>query len=222
MYNYYALFAGIVFCCVVRLMYAIVDAYLAGRNAMYDALPPFRKMYVQKNIVKSSCLAFMLPLAVGMVVYPIWRANVWHTFRIHFFAVAYGANDLVGLVCVERLPKTTRIHHTISSLLVLASLALEFQVSPVAQSMLVYTFFAASAYIVNLHLAIRLLFPSGTHRRLRRAAAVIYAATCSMSWCWQIWWAWTTPLVWYNCVYISMMLWIVRDDIILMQWLVSI
>jgi len=203
-------------------MYVAVDAYLSDRNALYDALPTYRKMYVQKNIVKSFSLAFMLPLAAGIIVYPIWYTNVWHTSRIHVFAVAYGANDFVGLVCVDRLPKTTRIHHLISTFLVLTSLSLDFQDSPMAQSMLVYTFFAASAYIVNLHLAVRWLFPRGAQKRLRRAAAVVYAMACGMSWCWQIWWAWTTPLAWYHYVYIAMMFWIVRDDIILMQWLASI
>lgn len=221
MYNFTALLCGLMFCSVVRVLYEIVDWSLAG-NPLYAALARYRKMYVQKNMVKSFVLALLLPPSMLMVVYPVWSENAWHTARIQYFAVAYGANDFVGLVCVDKLPRTTVLHHLISTSLVLLSLSMDFQVSPVAQSMFVYTFFAASSYIVNFHLSVRWLFPRGQQQRLRQVAAVVYAVSCSLSWCWQLHWMYVTELQWYYLVYIALMLCIVRDDIILMQWLTSI
>lgn len=222
MYHQSALVFGLFCASLIRLGYVAVHIYLTVHYVMYTALPMYRRMYVQKNIVKSVCLALMLPPAVYFIVYPIWAFDVWHTYRIHYFAVLYGANDFVGLVCVDKLPKTTRIHHVVSTCLVLTSLGMDFQTSPMAQSMLVYTFFAASSYIVNYHLAVRWLFKRGEKVWLRRCAAGIYALCCAISWSWQLMWLYRTPLQLYHYVYIALMFMIVRDDIILMQWLTTI
>lgn len=222
MYNYSALFSGLFFCLAIRRCYNVVDSTFQYTYAKYNTLPKHRQMYIQKNTVKSFVLACMLPPAIVFIVYPILNNELWNTRLIHYFAVLYGANDFVGLVCVDKLPTTTYIHHIICTLLVLTSLALDFNESPMAQSMLVYTFCAASSYIVNFHLAVRWLYAKGELHWLQHVAASIYGACCGVSWTWQVYWIYITPLTWYMYIYIVMMLLIVRDDIILMQWLVSI
>jgi hypothetical protein len=137
MYNYYALVFFVCACFLVRGLYFLTHIFLSVMANKYNQLAEHRRLYVQKNLIKSTVLAFMLPPAVIMVVYPIWYTDVWHTNTIHFFAAMYGSNDFVGLLCVDKLPKTTRIHHMISTLLVLTSFSMDFQSSPVAQSMLV-------------------------------------------------------------------------------------
>tara|TARA_B100000795_G_scaffold177039_1_gene133800 strand:- start:1201 stop:1698 length:498 start_codon:yes stop_codon:yes gene_type:complete len=165
----------------------------------------------------------MVVCAAVTVVAPILAENHWKTELIQYFAVMYGSNDLVGLVCVPRLPSTTKIHHFVSTFLVLMSLSIDFQHSEIGQSMLVYTYASASAYIVNLHLGIRLLHIRGKYNWLRYTAGFIYAVICAMSWSWHIWWTYTrNHLYWYHFVYIGLLLCIVRDDIILMRWLTSI
>jgi len=219
MYNRSALVVFIICSLLIRGFYYVVDILLSVLVPKYTSLEAHRKLYIQKNLIKSLVLALMLPPAVVFIVYPIWRSDIWHTATIQLFAVVYGANDFVGLLCVDRLPTTTRIHHMISTFLVLTSLSMDFKTSPVAQSMLVYTFFAASSYIVNFQLAVRWFFPRGSMRWLRYVAGAIYALSCTLSWSWQLWWAWKTTLELYHFVYIGLMLWIVRDDIILMRWL---
>lgn len=222
MYNYFAFIFFVCSCFFVRCLYFVVHLFLSVMANKYIQLPEYRRLYVQKNIIKSTVLALMLPPVVIMVVFPIWNQNVWHTNTIHFFAAVYGSNDFVGLLCVDRLPKTTLIHHVISTFMVLTSFSMDFQTSPMAQSMLVYTFFAASSYIVNFHLATRWLFPRDDKRWLRYLSCGIYALTCGLSWFWQLRWIWNTALEWYHFVYIGLMMWIVRDDIILMRWLTTI
>lgn len=222
MYNTWALFAGFLFCILIRCSYFVVDYYLLGKNIFYDSLEPHRKLYVQKNLVKSACLALMLPPALIVLVYPIWYYDNWNTELIQYFAVLYGSNDLTGLIVVDNLPSTTKIHHFVSSFLVLTALYMDFQSSEIAQSLLVYTFFAASAYIVNFQLAVRWLFKRGECNWLRYFAGTVYTVSCTLSWSWQLWWVYNVDLYWYHLLYILLMLWIVRDDIILMRWLTSI
>lgn len=223
MYNYTALCVGIVSCIFVRSCYSLVDRLLVKKNDHYDKLVTHRKLYVQKNIVKSVYLACLVVSASVLVVWPIITTNIWKTTLIQTFAVMYGSNDLVGLLCVPKLPSTTMIHHCVSTFLVLVSLGIDFQRSEIGQSMLVYTYASASAYIVNFHLGIRWLYVRDRHRWLRWTAAVVYLVTCCLSWSWHLWWTYTRAhLYWYHVVYIVLLLWIVRDDIILMRWLTSI
>lgn len=222
MYNSIAFLFFVFNCFFVRGLYVVAHIFLSVMVTKYTELPEHRRLYVQKNLIKSVILALLLPPAMIMVVYPIWYTNIWNTYTIQLFAALYGSNDFVGLVCVDRLPKTTRIHHIISTFLVLTSFSMDFQTSPVAQSMLVYTFFAASSYIVNFHLAVRWFLPRDSSMWFRYIAGAIYALSCALSWSWQVWWICNTVLEWYHFVYIGLMMWIVRDDIILMRWLVSI
>jgi len=223
MYNYTALCVGIVSCIFVRCCYSLVDRLLAKKNVPYYKLVTHRKLYVQKNIIKSIYLACLVVGASVFVVWPIITNNLWKTTLIQTFAVMYGSNDLVGLLCVPSLPSTTKIHHYVSTFLVLVSLGIDFQHSEIGQSMLVYTYASASAYIVNFHLGIRWLYARDQHRWLRWTAAVVYLVTCCLSWSWHLWWTFTRAhLYWYHVVYIVLLLWIVRDDIILMRWLTSI
>lgn len=223
MYNYNALLLGVLSCVFVRSAYYVVDRLLYKKNIYYDNLMEHRRLYVQKNIVKSVYLACMVVCATVTVVVPILADWNWKTELIQYFAVMYGSNDLVGILCVPNLPSTTKIHHCVSTFLVLVSLSIDFQQSEIGQSMLVYTYASASAYIVNLHLGIRLLHIRGKYNWLRYTAGFIYSITCAMSWSWHIWWTYTrNSLYWYHFVYIGLLLWIVRDDIILMRWLTSI
>lgn len=228
MYKLGVLFCGLISCIIVRYCYFIVDFLFASRNSYYDNLMIHRKLYVQKNIVKSVYLMGLFTIASVKVIGPIILENRWETNTIHLFAVLYGSNDLVGLVCVEKLPTTTKIHHCVSTILVFCSLTLDFQHSDIGQSMLVYTYASAAAYIVNLHLGVRLLSIQSRYQWLRDSllrlfAAVVYVSVCVCSWTWQLWWISTRDLFsWYHVIYIAFMLCIVRDDLILIRWLVGI
>lgn len=210
--DWWALVVFVICCFAVRSLYLVTDVCFSI-YAPYRSMPPHRQLYVQKNFVKSVVLCMLMIPAVVWVMIPMW-SNQWHTETSHLFAAVYGSNDFVGLLMV-RLPRTTRIHHVISTLLVVFSFSLDFETSPVAQSMLVYTFFAASAYLVNLQLALR-WFPD---TRLRVWAGRVYVVACVLSWTWQVAWLWRTTLALHHWLYVLLMLWIVRDDVILMRWL---
>lgn len=220
MYDYAAILWLIISSLFVRGMYIVMHNYVLTLNKKYNSLPEERQMYIQKNLVKSTYLAIMTIYATVFVVWPIVSFEYWDNYTIHRLAVMYVSNDIVGLVCVENLPKTTRIHHIVTTVLVFVSLGLDFQHSEIAQAMLVYTMASAAAYVVNFHLGVRWLCAKGELRWLRLSAGFIYLVCCGVSWSWHVHWTLTTAnFNMYHCGYLLIMGWIVYDDIILMRWL---
>lgn len=211
---------GVLSCIFVRLAYSGVHFILNPRVEYYAALKPHRQMYVQKNLVKSCYLAALVVVGSWVVIHPIVFEQRWDNDTIRLLAVLYGSNDFVGVLVVDKLPMTTKMHHVVSSCLVCASLLIDFQTSLVGQSMLVYTFTSASAYLVNLHLGLRLMFARSALYRLRMCAAVVYMFACLISWSVHVWW-WSQhgAFYWYECLYFVLLAIIIRDDVILMKWL---
>ena len=218
MYDYYAVIWFLLSCVFVRSMYFVVDKRLK-KYKRYANLPRFRQMYIQKNLIKSIYLAFLTLYAFFAVILQIVNTDTWDNYIIHRLAALYVSNDFVGLVCVDNLPKTTRIHHIVTTILVSAALSIDFQTSDIGKAMLVYTMASASAYIVNLHLAVRWLWPPNTLRWLRYISGAIYALCCCLSWIWHLIWIVSADISLYHLCYLLMLGWIIRDDIILMQWL---
>jgi len=222
MYDYDAVYWFIGSCIFVRAMYYVVDRTFYTNVDKYKDLPLFRQMYIQKNIVKSIYLAILTVYATFKIIIPIYKNGIWNTYTIHRLAALYGSNDFVGLVSVDKLPKTTRIHHIVSTILVFTALSLDFQESDIGQAMLVYTMASAAAYVVNFHLAIRLLFQNSNVERMRYTAGAIYMICCGCSWSWHLYWAFSRAhFNIYHLMYFLLLGAIVRDDIILMQWLSS-
>jgi len=220
MYDYYAIFWFLFSCVSVRCVYILIDRFLKQTSRKYASLPIYRQMYIQKNFTKSIVLAILTLYALFAVIWPIVYENIWDTYTIHRLGSIYVSNDFTGLICVDRLPQTTKVHHIITTILVFCSLSIDFQSSGIGQAMLVYTLASASAYMVNFHLAVRWLCPRHSLKWLRYMAGLIYVTTCMLSWSWHFWWIYSVSSInIYHVMYFLLLGWIVRDDIILMQWL---
>ena len=220
MYDYNAIAWFVGSAVLIRLMYFKVDEWVGTLSAKYSQLPTFRKMYIQKNFIKSIVLAALTFIPVPKILYSICVHNYWDTYLIHRLAAIYVSNDFTGLVFVDKLPSTTKIHHIVTTILLFISLGLDFQHSDIGQAMFVYTVGSAAAYIVNFHLAIRWLWPNNQDKQLKLFSAAVYITTCLLTWSWHVYWAFTRPLfTGKHALYFLLLGWIVRDDIILMQWL---
>jgi len=223
MYDFYAILWFVMSCISIRMLYTVVDLIIVNSRVQYKYinLPSSKKRYIQKNIVKSIYLAVLLCYALFNIVIPIYY-NKWDSFIIHRIAVLYASNDFTGLICVDKLPTTTKIHHIVSTVMVFASLSLDFQHSDIAQAMFWYTLCSASAYIVNLQLGIRFLFHKNDTMSLRYVAARIYVMACIFNWTGQAFWVYSRSIwTWSHFVYLGLIVWIIRDDIILIQWLIK-
>ena len=221
--DFIALFVGILSCFCIRATYVILHLLMSIYIPKYQALHHDKKQYVLKNLIKSLYLAILSCLALPIIIWPIIQTNTWHSQFIRCFGTMYVSNDFIGLLFVNNLPQTTRIHHIISSCLVCCALTIDFQTSEIGQAMFVYTVASAAAYIVNLHLAVRWLCVRHSLRWLRQVSGCIYVCCCAMSWGWHIWWVgqhWEQLYI-YHLLYLGLLSWIIRDDIILMTWLVQ-
>lgn len=198
MYNYAAL--------------ATYAAATAACYALYDYIdiPHPRAPYVIKNLVKGFGLAMLLALSVEVIADAL--AGTWHNAAIHRTAALYVCHDTAGLLRVD-LPLNTRLHHLTTSLLVLLAFGLDFATSPVAQAMFVYTVFSSCAFLVNIYLALRLF---GPYPRMRRLARAVFALCCAANWLWHAhWFRLGVPQVLYALALLP----IVRDDLVLLEWL---
>ena len=223
MYDFYAILWFVMSCIVIRMLYTVVALIIVNSRVQYKYinLPSSKKRYIQKNIIKSIYLAVLLCYALFNIVIPIYY-NKWDSFIIHRIAVLYASNDFTGLICVDKLPTTTKIHHIVSTVMVFASLSLDFQHSDIACAMFWYTLCSASAYIVNLQLGIRFLFHKNDIAPLRYVAARIYVMVCIFNWTGQAFWVYSRSIwTWSHFVYLGLIFWIIRDDVILIQWLIK-
>ena len=172
-YDYPALIALFGMCKTIQYAYPKVDHYLE-RFEKYKILPLERRKYIIKNFIKSF---FLLVLSYGMfrpLIWPAIRYNQWDNRLIHLTGAMYTSNDLMGLVMVKNLPYSTKMHHTITTLLCLTCFGIDFQTSHLGKMMFVYTLCSSHAYLVNFYLGARLLTEKAKLELLRIMARNIY------------------------------------------------
>ena len=206
---------------VTRIVYSvlliIMNIYVPTFNNIH---PIHKKMYVIKNFVKSCTLA-------GLCLFiPILIKNVIHkTFDINFFkrcTIYYIINDIIGLLVVNKLPRTTVIHHITTTL---CGLFTQFKSDPnldIITLIIIYATFSSLAFIVNFYLGYR-IFSNNVHRKriLSISSFWIYLITCMINWLIQIYLAYELLYISISqfSLYIIFLTSVARDDIILMKWL---
>jgi hypothetical protein len=140
--------------------------------------------------------------------------NEFNNEVIRIFASMYVSNDVVGLFRVSNLPTTTRLHHTATIVFLLVAWTVDFQESNVGQLILLYTYFSAIAFPVNIYLGLRLCYDNIGW--LKTISKYTYALTCLVNWSVQI--KWYTPTTEFY-IYTTILTVIVVDDLVLLKWL---
>jgi hypothetical protein len=212
-YDYPALIALFGMCKTIQYAYPKVDHYLE-RFEKYKILPLERRKYIIKNFI----------LSYGMfrpLIWPAIRYNQWDNRLIHLTGAMYTSNDLMGLVMVKNLPYSTKMHHTITTLLCLICFGIDFQTSHLGKMMFVYTLCSSHAYLVNFYLGARLLTEKAKLEMMRIAARNIYLLCCLFNWGWHLIWILNNfgIINTGHLVYFALLFWIIKDDIILLSWL---
>ena len=90
--------------------YDIVENLLIKKSNKYNTLSENRKLYVQKNFVKS-CFIFIFSIYATYALYLPIVYNKWDNFTLHILGLFYSINDIVSLIKVKKLPFTTKLHH---------------------------------------------------------------------------------------------------------------
>lgn len=199
-------------CFFITCLYPNVILSLSD-NALFRSLKRDKKLYIVKNIIKGIYLATLVFWG-SLIIIPGLMHNHWDSQTIRIFGSLYCSNDFVGLMRVPHLSSSTKIHHVICLSLLWVSWNVDFQVSKVGQLIVLYTYFSAVAFPVNIYLGYRFLYKDTIW--LKRLAKWTYILCCVLNWSLQLYWCtFTTP----ECMYLFLICGIVIDDMILIRWL---
>lgn len=203
---------------ITYILYRIVYKYLSY-NTVFVSLPYDKQSYVSKNIAKSILLFALTLWSVPAIFYPI-MLGVWNSYTMKLCAALYGSVDFMGLLVVPNLPKTTKYHHVVSTILIWSSFFITFEEINVSRILAIYALFSTYAFSVNAYLGLRFI---GFYDRLRKFAKYNYILCCLMNWSIQLCIIYSHYMTghftfWYIIV-IVLLGFIVRDDLILISWL---
>jgi len=212
---------------VVFSSYFVANHFMSRWSTSYASIPDDKKFYVLSNLIKSAVLLAYCPSAA----YTLYRAlalDEWSTNRIRNLGVLYAIPDTVSLLLVSRMATSTRVHHLCVVLFMVVNLHIEYEHESIGRALVVYGIFSTFAYLVNLLLASRFLpvLPS-VSLILSGLALAIYASTLGINWLWQVHFLCrlaTSPTLglmqaFSIVVYLGLIALVVRDDLVLVQWL---
>lgn len=211
---------------VVFSTYFVAGHYMSQLSSSYKDIPDDKKFYLLSNLIKSAVLLAYCPSAA----YTLFRAiyhDEWSTPRIRNMGVLYSIPDAVSLVLVSRMATSTRVHHLCVIVFMVVNLFVTYEQETVGRALVVYAVFSTFAYLVNLLLASRFLDVSPwTSLILSFLALVIYAASLSINWTWQI--AFLVRIMRAGpsalhmaaiALYVAAISLVVNDDCVLVKWL---
>ena len=201
-------------CTLLYFSYTHTENYLKYNTEKFDRLTADRKHYVVKNINKGVYLALLVLFASILVIPDIVWHNKWHNELIKHVASMYVSNDVVGLYMVKNLPTSTRLHHTACIILLMIAWSVDFQETNIGQLLVMYTYFSALSFPVNIYLGTRLCYKKT--KWLKNSCKYVYLLSCLINWTIQL--KMYIPSE-YAMAYFGLILLIVVDDLILLKWL---
>ncbi|KAI6655195.1 hypothetical protein LOD99_2484 [Oopsacas minuta] len=193
--------------------------------------PVHKKWYVIANILKACLLAFIcLNTQFYFGIYALATGGFVPMIELKRTTVLYIVSDFAGLIMVPRLPFTTKMHHYVTFFIGILIWSSNLNspgftgVIGVAKMAFIYGLFSCIPFLVNLFLGLRICVPKNKAMVvLSFIAFLTYILCCALNW--------SSHLVWLiNCIisfditiwailYLLMLVYIVRDDLILMNFL---
>jgi hypothetical protein len=175
----------IIFICTYHLygvLFTIMNKYV---EPFKNINPEHKKMYVIKNFVKATVLA-------GLCVVILLNVSDLLTGKmdvklIKRCSIYYVINDGIGLLIVEKLPTTTIIHHSVTSI---CGLLMQFKTSNEIDTLFliaIYAIFSSFSYCVNYYLGFRIFAGYENIKRFMSIASFwIYLMSCLINWTIQL------------------------------------
>ncbi len=211
---------------LARYTWDYIDPYYFGAIS-----PSHKKWYVVANLSKAFFLACM-------ALHTKYLTELFRMFSDDYGAVftkrsvaLYVVTDVVALLLVPKLPRSTIIHHVVTLFLGCVGWGTNLQMKgyhgilSVAKMSLSYGMICCISFLVNAYLALRVVYPSKSNaiKVLCFTSLISYFICCGVNWTYQIYWVINLILVGefslYAGVYILLMFSIVNDDIVLIKWL---
>ena len=211
------------------LCYYVIVAVLLNFNSNFQKIKLERQLYIIKNVVKAGVLLYLAIFSsIDFIRFMI--NDHFEMKLVYNYASLYVSNDFIALLIVPNLPLTTKIHHQITCLFLVYSLNVDFnELTNFAQLLFIYTIFSSYAFLVNFYLGMRFLkHDNNTYLNeiieySRISARFIYKYTCFINWVIQIsiicHRLYIGVFNFHYTVYCFLLYFIIKDDLILMDWL---
>lgn len=219
-------------CLGIICLYKVVPTVLIY-NENYLKYDDNKQKYIVKNVIKSFILAVLSwysYILIKSLAYDIPLTNNY----VKFFASSYVANDIVGLILIPKLPKSTKFHHIMSSILLFYNYFIDYSDInnySVAKLLIVYTCFSSFPFLVNMYLGLRFLeykddkltenkiYFNNFLYFIKKASFYIYLVSVSLNWTYQLYNVIMYELTMAKLIYFSVLIPIINDDIVLLKWL---
>ena len=167
-----------------------------------------RLRYITKNIVKSIILFTIFFYSIIV--------NKWSNENIYNYRIIYASHDILSLIMYnDILSKTTKLHHLAVLVLSILNLYNTYEIYNVWHGLVLYCLLSASTFYINFFLGARFLFDRNLSSIISKKLFFCYLITCIINWLYQIY----NIYYFFNTYYLSLILFIVYDDIVLLRFL---
>ena len=213
--------------CLILARYAwdYIDPYFNSIS------PSHKKWYVVANLSKAFFLGcIVLSTNYTSELVRVFSDDFGSSLLTKRSMALYVVTDIVALLLVPKLPRSTVIHHVVTFLLGSVTWGTNLQIKgykgvlSVAKMGFIYGMICCISFLVNAYLALRVVYPkSKAVKVLCFVSLISYVVCCGVNWTYQIYWfvnlISTGEFSLYAVVYILLMLTVVNDDIVLIKWL---
>ena len=167
-----------------------------------------RLRYITKNIVKSIILFIIFFYSIIV--------NKWSNENIYNYGIIYASHDILSLIMYnDILSKTTKLHHLAVLVLSILNLYNTYEIYNVWHGLVLYCLLSASTFYINFFLGARFLLNRSLSSIISKKLFFCYLITCIINWLYQIY----NIYYFFNIYYLSLILFIVYDDIVLLRFL---
>ena len=226
--NYYQLLK---ICAIYSTLYPICYGLLIF-NPSFKELKFGKQLYVVKNVIKSSSLAYLTYITIPYVP-DLLTLGQLNMDLVRWWGTLFVANDLTALILVPNLPTNTRNHHLMTVLLLNIVYLFDGNKVEIIKLISIYTIFSYYAFLVNLYLGMRFLeldktkgnpiynLVNGMIDKLRVLAYYNYATCLAFNWSFHIYYISVKLFNLNIChlLYFIFLVPIIKDDLILLGWL---
>lgn len=217
------------YCFIVALSYPILNSVFY-RSKLYNELSYSKKAYVVKNISKSIFLCYITLDLVKLLLTILYYKKTLDNDSVKQVASFYVSNDIIALLLVPNISKTTKRHHYTTTFLLFVNYCIDYTrldllSSKIGLLLIGYTTLSAFSFPVNLFLGSRFIIESKqTKYILNKIAYYNYKLSLIINWLTQLSYIIYSSWLNYNhiltfIVYTCIMLPIINDDIVLISWL---
>ena len=196
--------------------------------------PAHKKWYVVANMSKSFFLGCMcLSTRYWISTYhSYYYDDTIHQVNAKRCGMLYIATDLVALVMVPKLPRSTIMHHVTTTLLIVFVSGVNLEMPGfagllgVCKMAILYGVFSTMPFLVNAYLGLRVVYPkAGWMHVLVKASLWPYLLCCACNWTVHLVWLYSLIVGWQlslaNVLYLLAIGTMVNDDIVLIKWLIK-